>query len=323
MLFENKQSYYIKHLKQYEVFRLKEKNNRNSWSRYNTTIKKYFEYLESNIGYRELKYLNTDDFVSFNKADIDNKRKKIVSSVKTIANRYAHIKNFYDLFEKHGLIIENPFRYNISDDELCKIYDLKNVEEPTPLTIDEINYILQSYENTREPERNRIMFLLCLYCGASRQDLSMLKTSDIDIENGIINFSDKAFNLPREFINEIDNYLHNIRKKVYNSDYFFVKKYKGYSEKPMSVNNINLIINKAQKYLEENTNSRHIQVNLEKLKGMLIKKLFEADYSLEEIIAITGMSLSSLSNYISTESILEKTEIKLSEKKHPYIQLFS
>jgi hypothetical protein len=43
---------------------------------------------------------------------------------------------------------------------------------------------------------------------------------------------------------------------------------------------------------------RHIQVNLEKIRGMLIKKLYEVGFTIEEVIAITGISLFSLSKYI-------------------------
>lgn len=319
-LFGSKFSIYYKILKQYKIFKLQENKNYNTWSRYNDTIQKYFMYIkEKNDVFKDPKYLSHNDFMIFNKEDL---KKGIINSVKTVKNRYYHIKDFYELFDKHNLLSDNPFKFNISDDELCEIYGLRNVEEASPLTIDEIKYILDSYKNTREPERNRIMLLLCLYCGANREDLANLKIGDIDIDNKTIKFEDNIFELPEQLIIRIDNYIQNIRSKEYNSDYLFAHKYEGYTENPMAIGNVNKIIKNATSYLKQNQNMRHIQINLEKINGMLIKKLYEAGFSLEEIIAISGISLGSLPKYISTESILEKTEVKLLDKRHPYLEIF-
>ncbi len=84
-------------------------------------------------------------------------------------NRYAYIRNFYDLFIKYGLHNENPFHNVISNKELKEIYNLQDEEEIEPLTTKEIECILEGYEESREPERNRLMFLLCLYCSVTRR----------------------------------------------------------------------------------------------------------------------------------------------------------
>lgn len=270
-LFVNKLSYYKKYLKQYKIFRLKQKNNYHSWSRYNETIEKYFIYLEYKFGFREIKYLSEDDFVNFIKSSIltskNNKSSKSINSIKTIVNKYSHIRNFYDLFLKNNLnnlVNENPFKIIYSDLELSEIYDLSYNLEPEPLSNEEIEYILEGYEATREPERNRIMFLLCLYCGVKREDLANLKISDIDFENRTIKFNDMIFVFPIEFIKKIEIYINEYRNKEFNSDYFFARKYEGYSEEPIENSSINDMIKKASGFLK--TKSRNIQINPEKIK---------------------------------------------------------
>ncbi|AOT68302.1 tyrosine-type recombinase/integrase [Geosporobacter ferrireducens] len=324
-IFQNKLTHYLKFTRQYEILKSKENKNKVSFSRYYETINKYFQYLEKTIGYRDIKHLNAEDFIQFNKNDIleSYKRNKPITKINTIKNRYAHIKNFYDLFEKEKLTDENPFKFNISDKELVDIYGLSlDEEEKEPLTVDEIRCILEGYEITRQPERNKLMFLLCLYCGVMREDLLSLKITDIDTKKKTITFRDKTFVLPQEFINRIENYIFNIRNKEFNSDYFFPRKYRNSTEEPLSISAINTIIKKAESFLADGSNSREVQINPEKIKGMLAKKLFEAGFTLEEIISITGISLGTLSAYINTESIIERAEVKMLDKRHPYRKLF-
>lgn len=326
-IFENRNTLYIKHLKQYQIFKFRENsNNHHSWSRYNDTIQKYFLYLQNKIGYRELKYLNSDDFMSFVNADIinsqDNKDRRAITSLQTIKNKYAHIKNFYDLLVKNKILSETPFKSTIEDSELENLYGLRTEEYPDPLTVEEARHILNGYEESRQPERNKLMFLLCLYCGLSRENIMYLKISDIDFDKRTIRIKDNSYIIPQSFAIRIKNYIENIREKEFNSDYFFVRKYGNYSEKPLATGTPNDIIKKASSYLNTMHKPRNVQINPEKLKGMLIKKLFEVGFSLEEIIVITGVSLSSLPNYIATDSILERTQVKKLDERHPYIELY-
>jgi len=327
-LFNNRYTYYKKLLKQYQVFKLKENNNFNSWSRYNETIEKYFMYLEKKVGYsyKELKYLSSDDFVEFIKYDILESKlnvdRKEISSIATVKNKYAHMKNFYDLFVKNRILTENPFKYNISDKELIKTYSLNYGDESISLTNKNVQSILEGYDKIRNPERNKLLFLLCLYCGLSREQLENFKISDIDFENRSIKFKNKIFVFPSEFISRIRNYIDNIRDVSFNSDYFFVSKYAGNTEHPIGIATINSIIKKASESLIPYYDTGKIQVNPEKIKGMLAKKLFDGGFTLEEIIYITGLSLSSLSNIISTEMILERGEVRNLNERHPYINFF-
>lgn len=55
---------------------------------------------------------------------------------------------------------------------------------------------------------------------------------------------------------------------------------------------------------------------------MLVKKLFNLGFSIDEIIFLTKISLGTLSKYITTEQIMERTEVKSLDKRHPYIELF-
>lgn len=155
-----------------------------------------------------------------------------------------------------------------------------------------------------------------------REDLSMLKISDIDYDKRTIKFIDKEFKFPEEFIERLRNYIEEVRNKKFNSDYLFARKYGKYTESPMSISAINTVISKGTIFINEILGDTDKQVNLEKIKGMLAKKMFEVGFALEEIIAITEISLSSLSKYIITDDILERTDVKELDKRHPYLEFF-
>lgn len=326
-LLEEKYSNYLYYLKQYNIYKMKDNDNYNSWTRYNETLEKYFKYLEHKKIYKDLKEHTKSDFMEFIKHEINesknNVKRKVISSIETIKNKYSHIKNLYDLFIKNEILTENPFNYIPSDNDLVEMYELSHVEESISLNIEEIGWILDGFDKDvdRNPERNKIMFLLCLYTGAKREYLANMKTSDINYENRTIKFNDEIYIFPQEFINRIQKYIENIQNKEFKSDYFFARKYKE-SEKPITAGHINNIIQKTSEYYTNKSITKKIQINPEKIKGMLARKLFEANFSLEEIIMITGISLVALSNHITNESILERTKVNQLDERHPYIDLF-
>lgn len=326
-LFVSKLSNYKKVLKQYQIFKLKENSNYNSWTRYNETLEKYFHYLsKKEQRYKEIKNLGLDEFEEFNKYDIlaseKNKDRKNITSIETIKNRYRHIKNFYDLFVKNNLLTAHPFVNNFTNEELVSIYNLSFADDAIQLTIEEILSILDGYDSQRISERNKIMFLLCLYCGLNREQLANIKLSEIDFDSRTIKVDYKIFVFPEELMKVIEHYINEVRDKEFNSDYLFARKYAGYTEQPISTSSINEIIKRASDALPLTSARKKVQINPEKIKGMLANKLFEFGFSVEEIIYITGITLISLSKYISTESILERTDVKNLDNRHPYIEVF-
>ncbi len=155
-----------------------------------------------------------------------------------------------------------------------------------------------------------------------REDIVSLKLNNIDYQNNTIRFNNKIFEFPEAFIERIIKYVENIRDENFRSNFFFARHYKGYSELPLAINSVNVIINKASDYLQKG-GYRKIQINPEKLKVMLIKELFNSGFSLEQILLIADISLNTLSNYLDYDNIIERINgIKDLKEKHPYLLFY-
>ncbi|KSU82186.1 hypothetical protein AS180_21285 [Priestia veravalensis] len=94
----------------------------------------------------------------------------------------------------------------------------------------------------------------------------------------------------------------------------------GLHYKPLSESTINYIFDTVSEIDKSNPNWK--KLNTAYIRSTLIKKLFDNNFSLEEIVYLTGADLSSLSNLIPIDDIINnvKTRKKNYKKVHPFQQ---
>jgi len=276
-IFIDKTTEYLKHLTQYKVYKLKEnKNNYATWSIYNTTIENYFNYLINFQGYRKPEHLNSDDFRRFIKYEISqsgNNKKKAIKSKETILNKYRHISNFYRLLNKYGKQIANPFE-NLTEENMLRGINYIEKKNPQPLLVEEIEKVLDGFDRTDNPERNKLIFLLGLYGCLSREDITRIKVEDINQNTNTLKVKDKILKLPPNFVQRILLYIENSKDQNAKVDYLFDSNYGDYSGGPVSISTINETIKKCSGYYKETFKDREPKkITLENIRiTILIKR---------------------------------------------------
>ncbi len=284
-------------------------------------INKYFRYLADNFTVYDETNIKPYTFKEFLFA---NKTKTY--SKYTIGSRFRYIKSACSLYKDKGYIKNNYFD-EISEDKFLSDIDFLNEgkfdKDYSPITTEEISKILEYYEkNSREPLRNKVIILLTLYCALDLQDL--------------INLQDKYFNLDKELLIfpdgrkiKLTNYLNNLVRELINQKrennisckYLFCGKYeKGYDK--MSKGNYNAIISGSFNKLNFTADRKKVLIP-SFLRSSVIRKMFENNFSIEDIICLTGLSLTGIGQYLSYEDILERHKLSKIVKDHPYKEFFA
>lgn len=157
--------------------------------------------------------------------------------------------------------------------------------------------------------------------GLERSKLQNLKVTIFDFNKNIINIDSKKIPLPRKIkllaLKVINN---NNKTNGYKGDYLFPTKYNNKFNSP-SATTINYIFNKIG---EVNENWRHFSPQY--IRNELIKLLYKNNYSLEEVMYLTGIDLVSIADLISYNEILIRVNLLKKQKgarKHPFEELLN
>lgn len=321
-LFKNRVANYFKHIAQYKALFNAEERER-SWKAYENTLTNFFSYLAGKGEYYNLELIRPSDFRRYIINEIAaNKelKKRYASSKATIINKFAHINGFFETLKANGVIKINNFDM-ITEEEMLKGIELKESQKPAKLlTVEEIQMILDAAENTREPERNKLIILLLAYCGLDRDEIKNLKIEDVNVDHQQININNRMIPIIANLTNRIDSYIKDKTSRGDDSTYLFSTKY-GNKYNKLSDSNFNIILNNTLKYLPI-SEERKNQITLSLFKESLIRKMIESDYHIEDIVYITGLSLNSIDKYILAEDIKRKADMEKFKDKHPYSLLF-
>lgn len=319
---------YPKHLAQFKYYKRKESDNYHSWFMYNSTISNYFDYLISKFGnYRALEYLSKDDFKEFIINDINESKNRVrnINSKITIFNKYRHISKLYELFVRYENLNHNPFRF-ITEEEMVEGIQGINLESEDYLEhtdIETLKQLINLYDTSRDSERNKLIFLLCLYAGLGRDEVRHLKLENIDLNKLSLKVNNVILPIPSSFAARLKNYIENIRNRNAKVEYLFDSNYSDYAGGPVSQSTINSVVNRNTNIINDKfLNNKKIKVNPENLRKLLVRKFFDSGFSIEEIVTITGMELNRVAEHISTDEIKERTLITSLPEKHPYLLLF-
>lgn len=315
---------YFKDLKQFKIYKFenKDKSNDRSWLAYEGTLRSFFTYMAEKDEYY-LESIRPSIFKDYLLNSINEKKSinaRYARSRSTILNQYRHIIGFYDTLKANkNYVTYNPFE-TITEDKMLDDIDYDTSErEFEPLSEEEANVILKAFEMNRSDIRNKLIFLLILYAGLDRGEIKELKVSDVTDNNNLI-VGTRVIPLPDSLMDLIGSYIEERKKKKIDSDYLFCAKYAGVFGR-MSDNAFNALINKA---LSDTclSNKRKYEISPYFIKESLVKRLFQCGFHIEDIVYLTGLSLGTISNYITNVDIENIVSLKRLTKKHPYIKFF-
>ncbi|RCX16393.1 site-specific recombinase XerD [Anaerobacterium chartisolvens] len=325
-IFKSKVTNYFLYLMQFKSYKLRESNKISSWISYESVLLNFFKYMAEKKHYRELEHIDYNDFKEFITYEIDLKKKeekRYAQSIHTIFNKFAYIKGFYDTLIKNGVISNNPFDLLSNEKKLEGIEYIEENEEFEPLQEDEINKILSYYENYQDSERNKLIFLLCLYAGLSRGEIRNLQEENIDLEKKYLCVGEKTVPLSEGIAQKLKDYIISIKDDADFSGFVFYSNYSKYKSGPLSENAINNIIKGYSKYFVYPLPiERQKQITPEFLKKSLVKRMFKNKFTIEEILKLTDLELSTIARYIATSEIKDKTNLDKMLKFHPYKDFF-
>ncbi len=313
-LFETCVTKYFRDLTQYKVFFL-ENNKLSSWNAYYGTLFNYFIFMADKDIYYPLDKIRVDDFKTFLDSRITKKQ------VPTLVNNYNHINGLYEMYKERGILTENPFEYIVKD---LKFKIDKEIIEP--LTDDEIGMIIISLQNedkTHYPERNILLFYLLLYTGMSRASIQNLKVRSINVKKGNIKINkDKYLPICGTLKKTCNIYFEWLVKKGIETEYLFPSNYGICKGKNLSSGNFNAILNKCLRRTEISMERQKV-ITLKFIRETVVRRMYTAGISIEEIVYITGLSLSSIGKYISNEEIYNNVTPENIMKNHPFRKFFN
>ncbi|KZL88786.1 tyrosine-type recombinase/integrase [Clostridium magnum] len=233
-LFRFQTTNYFKYLSEFKAYFKNENKTENSLKQYESTIYNFLDYTADKEKSFSLGYIDPNKFKQYLLDDISskitNKSKKIPDTETTIKNKFAHISSFCDMLENKRDISVNPFRKfkskGFKKEFISEDINIETDNEPKELLKEsEIESILNSYNNTRESIRNKLIFLLFLYLGLDIQEIKLLKVNDIDLNKQAIHLANRTIPLHPSIFNLLKRYIEDRNSKKIKSEYLICRYY--------------------------------------------------------------------------------------------------
>jgi integrase/recombinase XerD len=315
-MFDYQITNYFRDIAQFKA--IKYPDGGSSWKQYKGTLNRFFKYYaNTQKRYRALEQIRIDEFEDFLKYVIESQNakesKKKMKSSDTIESKYAHMRSFFNVLKvrSHGFDMEvNEFikRMNFKEKESIdeEILSEKNIE-----------LLMDFCDETKgyNAVRDKVIFLLCLCFGLERSTLlkltfNSIKSNKLIIGNRVLDLPDKILNLLNELKTEHE-------KNKIKINYLFCSKYESRYKQP-NESTINYVFAKFEKIDKNNPLWKNLSPTY--IRTYLIKHLFKNNYSIEEIVYLTGIELPNLSKSITYDEILEhvKHRNKKDIKVHPF-----
>lgn len=310
-IFETQITNYFREIAKYKA--LKHPDGIGNWNVYKSTLYNFFKYYVNQQGrFRNLEDIRLDEFEAFLVYEInkkDNKNGKTVNSAKTLYNKYSHIRAFFQTLKVRNSGFEEEKNKLISRLQANVVE--RNSDVSKVLTEENIQTILDFYDTRQYALRNKTIFLLCLCFGLERSTIISLTYNSIKNDKLIIDdrellLSPKLLELVKDLINENKN------KKIKGDSLFYSLYQKKY--RPISESTANYTFD-----ILAEINQEWCILSPKNIRAYLIKELFNSNYSLEEIVYITGADLMSINKLITFNEIIIKVKSKGKKNKvHPF-----
>lgn len=320
-IFDTKVTNYFRDMAQFKAYKYPyASKNVSGYGVYKSTLKGFFTYYANKHNeYIPINEIRTHEFKAFLEYEQEKKKgiNKSIKSQNTFKNKYSHIRSMLHELKKQKYIPNHNF--NQERDKLIEKLEYKEINKDKNFFNEEnVSEILKFMESTQSPVRNKVIFLLSIYMGLERSTLKNIETRMFDLEKNIIKIDERTIPLPsklgllvKELIKE------NKSKRIKGKYLFYTNYFKKYNVMTESAIN-DLFI----RFKDINPNDEKWTVfSPQYIRECLIEKLFENNYSIEEISYLIGMDLKNISKYISSDKINSQVDLfknRRLQRKHPF-----
>lgn len=315
-LYNNQSTCFYCDIAQYRVWKYEQGLKYVSWNAYRCTLFQFFDFLAprvlakkkyEQVGKRVYENLSIDEFDAFISMC---KRNGKDTSTKTLHNNLTHIYNMLYELERHEKI-----RYiSLSDSRKENLVIYEETEDRrcvTELKAEDVLLILDFLKTRRNSNRDIVIFLLEITLGLERSQLLELSWDSFDKEYQYICLDGRKI----ELCPILQEYLIKLNKeakieKIKSSKIFQVF-YKG-KYRPMREWNINDIFDN---FIQITNDEKWKNYSPKFIRKSLIRTLFFAGYSIEDIMYITGIDINNISKYIKMNELLQRRSKKINWKQ--------
>lgn len=302
-MYETKKTQFYSDIAQYKARKMEAGELGNdSWTAYASTLFNYYDFISDKYGKYQGVYerMIIEDFKSF---IYERKRKGENTSLRTIQNAHTHIYNMLSVLKEIGCV--KHINFDESRNQSLKLFkETEYLKIPEILRGEDILNALHTYKTDREEIRNIVIFLICVTLGLERSQIIELKWSDFDKKLKYLYVDGRKIPL----YDMIIKYLLQMRKaRGMKSEYVFVTKRNGKWCRVQAST-----ISDAFQCLKESGKEIY---SPKYMKRCFVLSMFYAGYSIDDIIFLSGIRLSNVEKYITTEMIIERHNGKINWEK--------
>lgn len=301
---------------QYRVWKYEQGMKEVSWVAYRCTLFLFFDFLApkffekknyEQVGRKMYENIDIDEFDDF---IVEVKRHGKNTSTKTLNNNYTHIYNMLYELKKHnriGYISLNDSRKN----GLAAYEETEQRRGVDVIKTEEVKRIFEFLKGKRNYNRDMVIVLLEMTLGLERSQMVELKWDNFDKGYKHINIDEKKIELCPLLQSCLEQLRMENRKQKIKSSYIFQVFYKG-SYRPISEGSINDVFNS---FIQISKDEKWKKYSPKYVRNSLIRTLFFAGFSLEDIMYITGIDICNISKYIKMNELLQRRSKKIEWKQ--------
>lgn len=315
-LYEKKSTHFFCDIARYREWKYDQGMKESSWTAYRCTLYQFFDFYAQNKIYKRefesegkqcYENLGIEDFKEFIK---ERKRNKDKSSKRTIESNFSHVYDMLHELKKHGRI-NNIILSESRKQNLFEYEQTNRKKEFGAIKAEDIQMVISFLEKRKDANRNIVVFLLTISLGLERSQLLDLMWDSFDKKLRYIIIDGRKI----EMCGLLQKYLLNLseerNEKKIKSPYVLQtydgKKYKRIKE--WGINNI------FDELTDLTNDSKWRDYSPKYLRHCLIMSMIESEYPLEEIVYVTGIDIKNITNYITTDMILARKNVKINWKK--------
>lgn len=304
-LYKDKVTSFFSDIAQYREWKLAKGFQKSSWTSYKSTLYRFFDYyisheLKDEIDIESLERVYEKiDMSVYNRFVKYLQNNQDILSTSALRNMHSHLRNMLYELEQHNKIRivglgdsrkKNLARYK--ETELRKPY--------TELEVQDIETILNFLKSSKTATRDTVIFLLTVTFGLERSQLLRLKWTDFDNKYKYLTVDERKIVLPkllRDYIIELKRQTEKAKSKI-----VFLKGKKNKTV-PMDEWNMNTVFKNFTKISKD---KKWEMFSPKYVRSGLILSLYSANYSIEEIMYITGIDINSISKYIPKDEMMKR-----------------
>lgn len=308
-LYKDKVTSFFSDIAQYREWKFAKGFKKSSWTSYKSTLYRFFNYYISN----ELKdEIDTESLErTYEKIDMSVYNRfvnylqsnKEALSKSALRNMHSHIRNMLYELEQHNKIrivgLGNSRKKNLArykETELRKPY--------TELEVQDIETILNFLKSSKTATRDTVIFLLTVTFGLERSQLLRLKWTDFDNKYRYLTVDGRKIALPKLLQDYIIELKKQVEKAKSKSERVFLKAKKN-KHVPMDEWNMNTVFDNFTKISKD---EKWKMFSPSYVRSGLILSLYSANYSIEDIMYITGVDINNIPNYISKDEMMKRMD---------------